>query len=230
MFSARLAPVYRKPSTQANNNEAQRPVVISDAVIARFSTVSVVQASDTCVGRIAKLIENLMGLTTSKSATGDGGKTTSSSAIDSKRAMETGSVTIQVAGYSRTKGIGVGKSINSCKFHDGGVTPGHLDTWYIYTSPTTRRRSPGVRRLGICLPLPRPADAADVVTAEYVFSIPDGSGHMVRMKIPPSSPAASSSSVVVPPPDLHRHLRDLLASGRARRTIVDFYGGALRWP
>lgn len=42
--------------------------------------------------------------------------------------------------------------------------------------------------------------------------------------------AASSSSVVVPPPDLHRHLRDLLASGRARRTIVDFYGGALRWP
>ncbi|BAF28820.2 Os11g0681400 [Oryza sativa Japonica Group] len=74
---------------------------------------NVVQASDTCVGRIAKLIENLMGLTTSKSATGDGGKTTSSSAIDSKRAMETGSVTIQVAGYSRTKGIGVGKSINS---------------------------------------------------------------------------------------------------------------------
>lgn len=136
MFSARLAPVYRKPSTQANNNEAQRPVVISDAVIARFSTVSVVQASDTCVRRIAKLIENLMGLTTSKSATGDGGKTTSSSAIDSKRAMETGSVTIQVAGYSRTKGIGVGKSINSCKFHDGGVTPGHLVYIYVAYYPT----------------------------------------------------------------------------------------------
>uniref|UniRef100_A0A0E0MI71 BTB domain-containing protein n=1 Tax=Oryza punctata TaxID=4537 RepID=A0A0E0MI71_ORYPU len=121
-----------------------------------------------------------MGLTTSKSAAAaTGGKTTSSSAIDSETATETGSVTIQVAGYKRTKGIGVGKSINSCKFHVGG------HTWYVaYYSDGDRLEL--ADWISVFVYLDQPAAAADVVTAEFVFSLLDGNGDTVHMKYPPS--------------------------------------------
>uniref|UniRef100_A0A0E0BM69 Uncharacterized protein n=1 Tax=Oryza glumipatula TaxID=40148 RepID=A0A0E0BM69_9ORYZ len=115
-----------------------------------------------------------MGLTTSKSAGGGGGgggETTLSSAIDSKRATETGSVTIQVAG----------KSINSFSRRRP-----HLVRTSPTTTPTAIAGSSPTGYPYVFLYLDRPAAAADVVTAEFVFRLLDGNGEMVRMKIPPS--------------------------------------------
>jgi speckle-type POZ protein len=97
-----------------------------------------------------------MGLTHSKSAAGRG--TTTSPIIS-----ETGSLTMHIAAYSQTKGIGVGKSINSSKF----VVGGH--SWYISYFPEDW--------VAVFLSLDTsPQDPHDdvVVTGAFQFSLLDG--------------------------------------------------------
>uniref|UniRef100_A0A0E0MI73 BTB/POZ domain containing protein-like n=1 Tax=Oryza punctata TaxID=4537 RepID=A0A0E0MI73_ORYPU len=130
-----------------------------------------------------------MGQTTSKSA-GDAKpkpkpKTTSSSsaaaaAIVSETA--TGSITIKIARYSETKGIGVGNSINSSKFHVGG------HTWYIAYYPDGDRED-NSDWVSVYLNLDRPAaaDADDVIKAKFMIRLLSGKhGTVVDEKLCPA--------------------------------------------
>lgn len=125
-----------------------------------------------------------MGQTTSKSA-GDGKpkpKTTSAAAAAAAVVSETatGSMTMRIAGYSQTKGIGVGNSINSSKFHAGG------HTWYIAYYPDGDREEYS-DWVSVYLCLARPAGAAaadDVVEAKFTLSLLSGTyGAVVEEKI-----------------------------------------------
>ncbi|KAF2912125.1 hypothetical protein DAI22_11g233400 [Oryza sativa Japonica Group] len=125
-----------------------------------------------------------MGQTTSKSA-GDGKpkpKTTSAAAAAAAVVSETatGSMTMRIAGYSQTKGIGVGNSINSSKFHAGG------HTWYIaYYPDGDREEYSDWVSVYLCLARPAAAAAADdVVEAKFTLSLLSGTyGAVVEEKI-----------------------------------------------
>ncbi|EAZ04206.1 hypothetical protein OsI_26350 [Oryza sativa Indica Group] len=181
-----------------------------------------------------------MGQTTSKSA-GDGKpkpKTTSAAAAAAAVVSETatGSMTMRIAGYSQTKGIGVGNSINSSKFHAGG------HTWYIaYYPDGDREEYSDWVFVYLCLARPAAGSAADdVVEAKFTLSLLSGTyGAVVEEKICTAkeillrqwllaklgaykihqeeedgqSIVADTTAVAVPPPDLHRHLAALLGSG-----------------
>lgn len=125
-----------------------------------------------------------MGQTTSKSA-GDGKpkpKTTSAAAAAAAVVSETatGSMTMRIAGYSQTKGIGVGNSINSSKFHAGG------HTWYIaYYPDGDREEYSDWVSVYLCLARPAAGAAADdVVEAKFTLSLLSGTyGAVVEEKI-----------------------------------------------
>nr|BBF89881.1 BTB/POZ domain containing protein -like [Oryza sativa f. spontanea]BBF89884.1 BTB/POZ domain containing protein -like [Oryza sativa f. spontanea] len=126
-----------------------------------------------------------MGQTTSKSAGDDGKpkpKTTSAAAAAAAVESETatGSMTMRIAGYSQTKGIGVGNSINSSKFQFGG------HTWYIaYYPDGDREEYSDWVSVYLCLSRPAAAAAADdVVEAKFTLSLLSGTcGAVVEEKI-----------------------------------------------
>uniref|UniRef100_A0A0E0RC14 BTB domain-containing protein n=1 Tax=Oryza rufipogon TaxID=4529 RepID=A0A0E0RC14_ORYRU len=87
---------------------------------------------------------------------------------------------MRIAGYSQTKGIGVGNSINSSKFHAGG------HTWYIaYYPDGDREEYSDWVSVYLCLARPAAAAAADdVVEAKFTLSLLSGTyGAVVEEKI-----------------------------------------------
>uniref|UniRef100_A0A0D9XVB9 BTB domain-containing protein n=1 Tax=Leersia perrieri TaxID=77586 RepID=A0A0D9XVB9_9ORYZ len=155
-----------------------------------------------------------MGHTSSKSAgigDDDGRKTTANSAVVSQTVTESGSITMKIASNAQTKGIGVGNSIKSDKFHG---TDG-----YIAYYPDGERYE-CADWVSVFLYLDKPASPEDVVMADFQFSllgVSGGGGEECDVTLGANVTRGGDSchrrQDDVPPSDLHGDFGDLLKSG-----------------